>query len=68
MLSSRDPKTSRVEQNLDSEPSWDGRESASPDDRGDGSAEITARVVKLTQVDPLGDVLDGGGHGRRWPG
>jgi hypothetical protein len=35
MLSPGDPKTSSVEQNLDGEPSWDGRESAGPDDRGD---------------------------------
>src|SRR5690242_18411575 len=34
MLSPGDPKTSSVEQNLDGEPSWDGRESAGPDDRG----------------------------------
>src|SRR5258707_14886215 len=56
MLSPRDPKTSSVEQNLDGEPSWDGRESAGPDNRGHGSAELTARVVNLTQVDPPGDV------------
>jgi hypothetical protein len=34
-LSSGDPKTSSVEQNLDGESSWDGRESAGPDDKGD---------------------------------
>jgi hypothetical protein len=38
VLSPRDPKTSSVEQNLDGEPSWDGRESAGPDGRGHNSA------------------------------
>src|SRR5215831_8300817 len=38
MPSSRDRKTSSVEQNLDEEPPWDGRESAGPDDKGHNSA------------------------------
>src|SRR5882762_6289921 len=32
VLSPRDPTTSRGEQNLNGEPSWDGRRSAGPDD------------------------------------
>src|SRR6516164_645649 len=36
LLTSRDRKTSSAEQNLDDEPSSESRESAGPDDRGDG--------------------------------
>jgi hypothetical protein len=49
---------------LDSEPSWDGRESAGPDNEDMVQPGSPHEWVKLTQADPPGDVLNGGGHGR----
>src|SRR4029077_905798 len=50
MLSSRDARTSSVEQNLDGKPPWNSRESAGPDDKGHSSNRSLREWVKLTQA------------------